>query len=122
MNDSIEKQPFEGERQNPEVSTVHYDHDGTEGKLVQKESKASVQQKIRGLYAEIEAIELADTKVRNGAAAGIHKDAIADDVSMAGLSIPERKEAIVKLKQEKKAQQQTGTSVLKKIRHFFFSL
>lgn len=85
----------------PELSTIEYDH--TTKKLVASESVQTKKQKIRALEDRIEAIQLADAKVEDGRLRGIKKEAIADDVSAAGLSITEHKDKLQQLKAELKS-------------------
>lgn len=85
----------------PELSTIEYDH--TNKKLVASESVQTKKQKIRALEDRIEAIQLADAKVEDGRLRGIKKEAIADDISAAGLSIAEHKDKLQQLKAELKS-------------------
>ncbi len=61
--------------------------------------KRAIKAKIRSLKNEIEHIQLANSKLEDAKLRGIPKEAIADDVSFAGLSIEERKGKIVEFKQ-----------------------
>lgn len=90
--------PLEHNPINNEPSSVHYDTSA--GKLVQPENKQQTKQEIRKLAQEIEAIQFADAKVEDGKLRGIPKEAIADDISVAGLSVEERQEKIRTLQQQ----------------------
>jgi hypothetical protein len=76
-----------------------------EGKLLEPKLKGvgSVKKEITKLKEEIESIQLANSKVEDAKLRGIPKDAIADDISHAGLSIEERREKIEILKSQKES-------------------
>lgn len=72
---------------------------------IHKETRRERNEQIHTLEEEIEEIKLADAKMKDAELRGIPKEAIADNVSMAGFSIPERLAKI----QELKSEQSTGS-------------
>ena len=75
----------------------------TEGKLEKSKTnnKNIINTQISNLKKEIERIHLADSKVKDAKSRDIPLSAVADDISMAGLSILEREEKIKMLKNSK---------------------
>lgn len=110
------------EKKNPLTFVPGGKFDGEEKKdtspIIETKYKDAAQMKreIKQLKKEIGFIQLADTKVKNAELSDIEKNAIADDVSFAGLSIKDREEKISALTSQKES---VGKKIRKAFSNFF---